>query len=435
MFICFELLILQYNIFRVIIKQSYLDEKFRFKFEGKMSNIKKYCICTTVYSVGFTFCTGAVMQTFLIQAGFSAEQVYLLNSLMQIMQVVTMLALTFLSGKIKCVKMVTSISHLSLTILTVVFLLGAINPELIKHGYIITVFIVAGISYVGVGLYTILSYCLPYYTIDMKEYGKMTGISTAIAGGVSFLMSLAYSLLLSKFSYMKITSAFFVLAIVCFIITSIVCASMRVKSAEMNKDGNEKNDIIAVFKNKNMYLLLVPNFTRGLAVGIFNVIATIAISTSILNETTSSYLNVILQIATFAGNMFFAFAYKKLSTKKLLLLATLGVSISFPFSLEFGIVGFFCCFTVASFFRFVIDTAIPVIITEIIPKEQIGPYTSIRMLIFTGAQAVATLLITPLNSLIGYTGVLIFATVMLFICGITYFLVAKKVKQSPCKQD
>lgn len=395
-----------------------------------MSNIKKYCIHTVIYNVGFTFCTGAIMQTFLIQAGFSAQQVYLLNSLMQVMQVAMMLVLTFLSGKIKRVKAVTSISYLSLSLLTVVFLIGAINPELIKHGYVIAVFIVAAISYVGVGLYTILAYCLPYYTIDMKDYGKMTGISTAIAGGASFLMSLAYSILLSKFSYMKTTAAFFVIAIVCFIITSIVCASMRAKTVEASEEDQSRNDVTAVFKNKNTYILLIPNFTRGLSVGIFNVIATIAISTSILNETTSSYVNVILQIATFTGNMFFALAYKKFSTKNLLLLATLGVCVSFPLSLEFGVVGFFCCFAIASFFRFVIDIAIPVIITEIIPEEQIGPYTSIRMLIFTGAQAVATLIITPLNAAIGYTGVLIFATVMLFICGIMYYAVARSIKKS-----
>ena len=181
--------------------------------------------------------------------------------------------------------------------------MGAISPELIKNGYVITVFIAAGVSYVGVGLYNILAYCLPYYTIDMKDYGKMTGISTAIAGGASFVASLAYSLLLSKFSYMKTTAAFFIVAIACFIITSIVCASMRVKTAEPDKEAEEKGDVMAVFKNKNTYILLIPNFVRGLSVGIFNVIATIAISMSILDETTSSYVSVILQIATFLAKI------------------------------------------------------------------------------------------------------------------------------------
>ena len=394
-----------------------------------MSNITKYCIYTTIYNVGFTFCSGAIMQTFLMQAGFLEEQVYVLNSVMQIMQVIVMLALTFLSGKIKRVKLATSISYLSLIILTSVLLAGAINPELTKHGYVVAVFIAAGVSYVGVGLYTILSYCLPYYTIDMKDYGKMAGVSVAIAGGASFLMSLAYSFLLNKFSYMKTTAAFFVFAIICFILTSVMCASMRVKTAKLDK-GMEKSDIVGVFKNKSTYILLIPNFARGLSVGIISVIATIAISAGILNETSSSYVNVILQVASFLGNMFYALTYKKLSTKRLLLFATIGVSLSFPFSLKLGVFGFFFVFAVASFFRFIIDTAIPVIITEIIPKEQIGAYTSIRMLIFTGAQAVATLLLIPLPNIIGYTGVLIFATVMLFICGITYYIVAKCVKKS-----
>jgi MFS family permease len=367
------------------------------------------------------------VQTFLIEVGFSFEQVYTLNSLMQAMQVIVMLVLTFLSGKIKRIKLVTSLSYLSLSLLTGVFLLGAINPALIKNGYVIAVFIASAISYVGVGLSTILSYCLPYYTIDMNDYGKMTGISTAIAGGSSFSVALVYSLLLSKFSYMKTTAAFFILAIVCFILTRIICASMREKTVEMNKQKQRGNEFIAVFKNKNTYLLLIPNFTRGLSVGIFNVIAAIAISTGITSEA-ATYINVILQIATFIGNLLFAFAYKKYSSKNLLLLATLGVCISFPFSLELGVIGFFCCFTIASFFRVIFDTAIPVIITEIIPQEQIAPYTSIRMLIFTGAQAIATLLIAPLKALIDYTGVLIFASAMLFICGIMYYAVAKCVK-------
>ena len=397
--------------------------------KNEMSNVKKYCIYTTIYNVGFTFCSGALMQTFLLQAGFLESQVYYLNSLMQFIQVAVMLALTFLSGKIKRVKMVSSISYLSLILLTAVFLMGAINPDSIKQGYVILVFIVAGASYVGVGLYTILSYCLPYYVVDMKEYGKMAGISVAISGGASFVASLGYSFLLSKFSYMKTTAAFFIFSIICFILTSIVCASMREKTAKITKE-QEKSDVIAVFKNKHTYILLLPNFARGLSVGILNVIATIAISATILDETTSSYITVVLQIAAFLGNMFFAFSYKKLSTKKLLLIATIGASISFPFSLKLGALGFFLCFTAASFFRFVIDTAIPVIITEIIPEAEIGPYTSIRMLIFTAAQAVATLIIIPLENRIGYTGVLIFATVMLFICGIGYYAVAKSVNKS-----
>ena len=76
------------------------------------------------------------------------------------------------------------------------------------------------------------------------------------------------------------------------------------------------------------------------------------------------------------------------------------------------------------------DAAIPILVTEIIPKEQIGAYTSIRMLVFTAAQAVATLIITPITSVIGYTGLLIFAAAMQLLCGAMYYAVALLNKKS-----
>ena len=77
----------------------------------------------------------------------------------------------------------------------------------------------------------------------------------------------------------------------------------------------------------------------------------------------------------------------------------------------------------------ILDTALPVVVTEIIPREQIGAYTSIRMLVFTGAQAVAALLITPIVNNVGYVGLLIFAAAMQFICGIVYYAVARARKK------
>ncbi|MBE7067717.1 MAG: hypothetical protein E7381_00290 [Clostridiales bacterium] len=53
-----------------------------------MSNIKKYYIFATLFSVGIMFCTGAILQTFLLQAGFSEQQVYIFNSFIQIVQTV-----------------------------------------------------------------------------------------------------------------------------------------------------------------------------------------------------------------------------------------------------------------------------------------------------------------------------------------------------------
>ena len=184
--------------------------------------------------------------------------------------------------------------------------------------------------------------------------------------------------------------------------------------------------MLAVFKNKDTYILFFPNFTRGLATGVMNVITVIAISVAIIDEKTSSIVNIIMQIAMFGGNIIYAVLYKKLSSRTILLISTIGCCVTLPLCIMQGMVGFFVMFFICYFFRMIIDTAIPVMVTEIIPQDQIGAFTSIRMLIFTGAQAVATLILTPIIGVIGYTGLLIFAAIMQFICGITYWAVAKK---------
>jgi len=211
-------------------------------------------------------------------------------------------------------------------------------------------------------------------------------------------------------------------------LTAALCISMKEKEQPDDMNQSSNKDFIAVFKNKDTYILLLPNFFRGIATGIVSVITIIALSNHILNEKTSSYINIVMQLAMFIGNFFYAFTCKKFSSTRLLLISTIGVCIFLPLCIGFNIVGFLVLFFVAYFFRMIIDTAIPVVITEIIPQEQIGAYTSIRMLIFMAAQAVAPLLIMPIVNLVGYVGLLIFASVMQLICGLVYYIVAKHRK-------
>lgn len=90
-----------------------------------------------------------------------------------------------------------------------------------------------------------------------------------------------------------------------------------------------------------------------------------------------------------------------------------------------GSVWFLVLFFIAYLFRMVVDTAIPVVVTEIIPQNQIGAFTSIRMIVFIGAQAVATLIIMPIVGVVGYNGLMIFAAIMQTVCGVGYYLSAR----------
>lgn len=401
-----------------------------------MSNETKAHISASLYNVGFMFCTGAIVQTFLLQIGFSAQQVYFYNSIAQMAQVLMMIMMIFISPRIKKVKLVTGLSYMSLLALALVLLIAAISPSIAGSTLMMMIFGVSALCFLGTGVYSVMSYCIPYYTIDMSNYARFISLQMVYTGVATFIFSSIHTFATSKFEYMNAMAIFFALAVVFFILAFVFCISMKENKELERTNGSSKEDYIAVFKNKDTYILLIPNFTRGLATGVVAVIAVIAISSNIVDEQSSAYINIVMQVAMFTGNLFYAAFCKKLSTTKLLLISAIGGSVFLPICLAFDMWGFLVVFFIAYFFRMILDTAFPVVVTEIIPREQIGAYTSIRMLVFTGAQAVAALLITPIVEFVGYVGLLIFASAMQFICAIVYFVVARKRrKEAELKVD
>ena len=108
--------------------------------ELKMSNETKAHISASLYNVGFMFCTGAIVQTFLLQIGFSAQQVYFYNSIAQMAQVLMMIMMIFISPSIKKVKLVTGLSYMSLLALAVVLLITAVVPSISGNTLMLIIF-------------------------------------------------------------------------------------------------------------------------------------------------------------------------------------------------------------------------------------------------------------------------------------------------------
>ncbi len=393
-------------------------------------NYIKYCIYYTLYNTGFMFCSGVILQTFLLERGFSDQQVYLYNSMVQFVQVAVMLALVFLAGKFRRTKKLISLTGVAMASLAALLMVGAIFPTVARDGFILAVFVLAAIVNVMVGLYMVLSYCLPYEIIDMKNYGNLMAHCAILLGGVSFAVSALYTFVIANAPYWSSMTAFWGAAVTLLVLSSVACLSMReLPEARLEDKPSDRSDLVAVFRNKTTYFLLIPNFTRGIATGIMASITVLAISAEILNTATAAYVNIAMQIAMLLGNLAFSFSCKRIATNTVIIVSTVGICLSLPFSMMGGVAAFLVCFLIAYIFRVIIDTAIPVLITKIIPREQIGSYTSIRMLVFVAGQAIAPLLITPLSGAVGNTGVLIFTAVMQFICGAVYWWVAIREKQ------
>jgi MFS family permease len=350
--------------------------------------------------------------------------------MVQFVQVAVMLVLVFLAGKFRRTKRIVSLTGVAMGALAALLLIGALFPGFPRDWFILAVFVLAAIVNIMIGFYMVLSYCLPYELIDMRDYGRLMATCSMLLGGVSIAVSALYTFVIARFDYRGSMIAFWGAAVILFLLSTVVCLSMR----ELPDGGyadrkSERGDLVAVFKNKTTYYLLIPNLTRGIATGIMTSITVLAISAHILDDVTASYVNVAMQIALLLGNFLFSVCCRRISNKTVILVSTLGICLSLPFSFLGGWVVFLIFFLIAYIFRIIIDTAIPVLITNIIPREQIGSYTSIRMLVFVAGQAIAPLLILPLSSAVGNTGVLVFTAAMQFICGAVYWWVAVREKQ------
>ena len=389
-----------------------------------MSNFKKYCFFTITYWIGFMFCTGAIVQTFLLHVGFSESQVYIYSSLTSMVQVFIMLPLTFLADRIRNVKVVCAISNLSLGVMAIPLLVLAIYPEVMSIGFVALFFVITVITYTGVGLNSILQYRLPYHVIDMADYGRVSAMSCALAGGITFLFSNIYTYLVNKLDYMHSMLLFIPFAVLCFIVTTMTILSMKtMKEQDDTTQGLTKESVLAVFKNRDTYLLILPNLTRGLAGGVLGLITVIGIGNGLVDEHSSGWINTLAQAGLFLGNIAYAAFCKKYSSGGMLLLSSVGFCLALPFCLKAGSIGFFVFFAVAYFFKMMNDTAVPVAVAEIIPEEQMGAFTSIRMLVMTAAQAISALIMIPISNLVGDTGLLIFAGIMQLLCGVPYYLI------------
>ena len=390
------------------------------------SNFAKYCIYTTLLLIGLMFCSGTILQEFFLRIGLPEERIYLYNSITQGVQVAVMVAMIFFAGRIRRVKRVLLIPCFCMMVLSIVFLLGAVFPVSDVRLYTLVVFSVSALAYLGYGLYVVLSYCLPYSIIDIKDYGKMCGVGSSISGVCTLLLSILYVFALSRWDYFQFASAFFVLSCACFLFSAVLLISMRelpeAKSAP-------KYDLLGVFKNRDTYVLIAPNLARGIATGILSVTAVIAVSADVLETSGIAYVNSALQISMLVGNLLFTFLCERLGSRRLLVIGTLGMVALWPFLLLFGGSAFAVLFFAMNVFRFIVDVAIPVLVTQIIPQSQVGAYTSVRMLIFTAGQAVATAILPFLLKTFGPIGTMVFAAVMQLICGGAYWWVAKRNRE------
>ena len=383
----------------------------------------------TLYTTGFMFCSGTIIQTFMISVGMNDTTVSIYNAVIQFVQAAMIFAMIFVADRIrKVVKtfavLVLTISLISISLIICIFFRS--DSDIVK----LIIFASSIITYLIIGIKAAIDSKIFYSIIDMRELGRINGMAVAISGLISFGVSALYSFAVSKFDYYDVMLGFFIFSVIAIVLSSAICFSYKVNNEKEDEDKPlSKKPDLSVFKDRTSRVLALPSLFRGFAAGIIGLITIVGFSGGILDIETATYVTLITQITSFAGNMLFSIFSKKVKSSMFLLISSIVVGVVLPISIINGqLLLFLIGYAIVNLAYVIVNIAVPTLICEIVPYEHIGSFTCVRMMVFTLGSVIASLVYKPLSDLIGFLGLFIVAAVMQVLCGVIHYIVAKKSK-------
>ena len=395
-----------------------------------MNNIQKYYIYSVLWSIITLVTSGSVAQTFLLEYGFSEENVTVFVSVMQIIQVLTIFLFSKGSDSVKSVVKTMARAHildipLCLFFLALCFLTFTEIPPV----YIVLL-LVGGVYSISVGINNVLVYKLPYHIMDMRFYGKYISISSALVGIVSVIFSIVSHFAQSAFGFMPAMRGIYILTVVIWAVFLLVTFSMKEEKVKMPEKSKEK---INLFKYKPFITLVLPNVLRGFCLGIVSMAITIGYYTELIDGVSANYVIIITNALTIFGSFAFSKIARYMRDKNIILLCSIVLAALLPIMTVFGTGAFLVVYSVIYFFLIILNNIVPVTVTKIIDYKVAGQYSAGRMLLNTLGTSLAGFLCVPMFKTLGVIPTLALSGGMQLISGIGYYIVLvgieKKKKQ------
>lgn len=398
---------------------TYVNKKVRY-----MSNKAKYYISSVLEQIMLVFVSGAVLQTVLLEMGLSPEMTNQFTSVQTGVQVVAITIFSIWSDRVRDLIKTYGLSSL-LYLPLMVFLFLACSGAISNSIFLVFLYLTAIIYNIVYGTSNILGLKMPYQIFDMKEYGRVAGITGVVAGITAFLLSGTLTWLQTAFPYLQIIQFGIGIAIIVTLIrTSILCSLKPAHSFEMKNRPAKKFNF---FKYKPFSFFILPNLLRGLSGGLLGITVSVGYYTGHLNSQSASILAVITSLVTILGCGIYALIAGRVTERAILLASSIGIFVFMPMVTMFdSTVTFLAFYGIAWFMVVFINYAVPVAVTKIADYDTMGRYSAGRMLINNAGNMLAGFLCVPLFQLIGVQLTMFLFAGLQLISGTCYYIYMKK---------
>ena len=389
--------------------------------EGVFRNKILATVAYTARVVALTCVSGPLMQTFLSSLGFDSHRIYVHSSILQAVNVLTILIFSgWVSNKNPIKRSAFAILPTALLFLT--YLPIAIRQSASFSSYIILCAIGA-FQQISIGLFTVCEYKVPYYIYRKSEYGMML----SICGIISSLLSLGVGAVISYFTarvpftkVMAIAFCFSSLLIVIAFLSILFEKSLISNSEEETGDEEAKKvSIIALLRLPIFSGLIAANVMRGFSAGVIGVLATVALDLGHSESLTAAMVSA-QSFASLSACGIFAACSKKLSPI-VFLLAGGAFILTLPLLKISGSTGYLLIYTAVILGKTLIDYSVPTLLIRSVSANFAGSYHAWRMVL----QNVGTLLATLLASRISHMPLLLIGAAFQLISCISFYICTK----------
>lgn len=397
-----------------------------------MNNIRKFYLYSTLWSLVVLVTSGSVAQTFLLEYGFAEENVTSFISFMQIVQVFTILIFSKWSDKItSIVKAMARAHYLDVPLCLFLAALCFVPAEKLPFAFVILMTVGALYS-ISVGINNVLVYKLPYLVMDMNYYGKYIAVSSAVIGIVSVAFSVVSHYVQKAVGFMSAMKGIYIATVLFWVVMVIAMRAMKEQPVSVPTKTQEK---INLFRYKPFVSLILPNVTRGFALGIIGMGITIGYYTKHIDGVSANYVIIITNALSIIGSIAFSKIAKYMRDKNIILLCAAVITAMLPF-MTLGSTGLFLAtYSVIYFFLIILNNAVPVTVTKIIDYKVAGQYSAGRMLLNTLGTSMAGFLCVPLFESLGVVSTLILTSVLQLFSGLGYYSVLSSMERSRKKES
>ncbi len=396
-----------------------------------LNNYSKLYLRDSLLSIAMMFYSGNYIIMFLVNAGVTSAGIGIFNSIGSFVSLGSMFLCGLIGDKLKDIRKTITISFASLSVFYLVMIYFSIvhfGPNVV----LITTILLHAVTSFVYGFRNVLEYKLVYLITDIRRYARVTAVTGLITGIVGVSAGFVISLIIDNVPYYPAMTGFFILGLLLIVIICLINQSFVIQRKHHDDDApkavkaskDRENGFLGVLRSRHFYVLAIPNLIRGISTGLLGLVLVIGIEELAMNATDSSILNTVGMASTFAGNLVFSYLSDKVSARTLCLVSASIVMITIPFSIVNGKLWFYALYFVGISARYIVDGTIPVMVTQIVPYEQMGAYTSLRMMLMTGGSSIASLVGGLLIGNISSFLLFAIAAGMLLICVVVYYLYA-----------